>query len=147
MYNIMKAQIGTGRFRLPDIRYKVKRLYSMGDLSEEQLDELLALADEKADPETERPELLALIQTLYGKVTDLETRVASMEENGTDGGNDIEITEYPVWEPWDGLSDNYQNGAVVWHNNKLWQSAYAGQNVWEPGIVDERFWVPYVAEG
>lgn len=146
MYNTMKAQIDTGRFRLPDIRYKVKRLYAMGDLSEEQMDELLALAAENANPETERPALLTMIQTLGDKIASLEERLAAMTGDSEKSDNDIGITEYPVWKPWDGLSSDYQYGAVVWHGSKLWQSEYAGQNVWEPGTVDERFWKLYTPE-
>lgn len=145
MYNTMKMQIERGKFRLPDIQYKIKRLYAMGDLSEEQLDGLLTLAAGKADPDTERPELLALIQALSGKITALEQRVKDLEGEvpGSETGED---TRFPAWEPWDGLSSNYQCGAIVEHNGHLWQSAYSGQNVWEPGVVDERFWGKYVPE-
>lgn len=57
-------------------------------------------------------------------------------------GNGTGEGEIKPWEPWDGLSDKYQPGAIVSHGGKVWESTYDGQNVWEPGAVgiDERFW-------
>lgn len=49
----------------------------------------------------------------------------------------------PEWEPWDGISTDYQTGAVVAHSGKYWQNVLSGmQNTWEPGGVgiDERYW-------
>lgn len=49
----------------------------------------------------------------------------------------------PEWEPWDGVSTDYQYGAAVTHNGKYWQNVLKGmQNTWEPGSagVDERYW-------
>ena len=60
---------------------------------------------------------------------------------GSGGG---EEPEYPEWKPWDGISKDYQKGAIVSHNGELWESVYDGQNVWQPGAPGtENMWVKY----
>lgn len=48
---------------------------------------------------------------------------------------------YPQWTMPTGAHDAYNNGDVVYHNNKLWQSKVDG-NVWEPGS-NPTLWVEY----
>ena len=147
MYNSLKAQITFGTFNVLDMQRRTQKIYAMGGLTEEQLDELYSLIAQKANPETERPETLKLIQTLFEQLGLLADRVKALESGNSEGGTDEGDTEeYPDWEPWNGLSNQYQPGAIVNHNDQLWQSVYNGQNVWEPGVVDERFWIHYTPE-
>lgn len=147
MYNSLKTQIVYSAFNVLNMQRRVKKLYALGEMDEDQLDELFALIAEKANPDNERPELLSLIQTLSAKVGELSLRVKALEVGAGEGGaEEEEPGEYPDWQPWDGLSDQYQPGAIVAHIGQLWQSAYNGQNVWEPGVVDERFWIHYTPE-
>ena len=44
MYEIIKNVISAGGYKLAEIQHKVKKLYILGDLTEEQADELLAMA-------------------------------------------------------------------------------------------------------
>ena len=138
MYNVLKTVISAGGYKLADIQYKIKKLYTMGDLTEAELDELMALAMAGVTTDAERPEVLQMIQTLAGRLDALEAAVASLT-----GSSGETTTDYPAWQPWDGISSDYQPGAIVSHGSKVWQSAYDGQNVWEPGTVDDRFWVEY----
>lgn len=143
MKNVMKNVIAAGGYKLADIQYKIKKLYAMGDLSETEMDELIALASGGVSTDAERPETLAMIHTLADKITALENRVKALEGGNPDGG---EQAEHTVWKPWDGISTDYQNGAIVSHNGELWESTYKGQNVWEPGTVGtETMWVKYDA--
>lgn len=135
MFNVMKGVISAGGYKLAEICYKVKKLYLLGDITELEMDQLLRLASAGVSAEAERPEVLALIRTLAEAVEALNARVKALE-GGEDGPNE----ENSPWKPWDGISKDYQPGAVVSHNGKLWESVFGGQNVWEPGAVDETFW-------
>lgn len=146
MYDIIKLTIQSGEFKLSELQHRVKKLYAMGELSDTQLDELFALLAEKANPEMERPELLDMVRSLSARVSQLDARLKILESGDTTGGDVVDAEEYLTWEPWDGLSDQYQYGAIVDHNGQLWQSTFLGQNVWEPGTVDDRFWVKYTPE-
>lgn len=145
MFNLMKNTIESGSFKFLDLQQRIAKLYAMGNISETELDELLAMAAEKATPDAERPELLQLILSLFAKVEALTARVKLLE-NGNAADPDAGSENYPAWEPWDGLSDQYQPGAIVSHKEQLWQSTFQGQNVWEPGTVGSHFWTQYTPE-
>lgn len=150
MYDLILSTINSGNYGFLELKEKIARLYAMGSITDSQLEELLNLAVEKANPDTERPELLSLIKNLYAKVTaltacveDLSARLKKLENGGVTDYKEENSCEYPAWELWDGLSDQYQPGAIVSHKGALWKSTFNGQNVWEPGVVDDRFWVRY----
>lgn len=137
MYEAIKSVIVAGGYKLAEIQRKIKKLYILGDFSDDQMDELLSLASGGVSADGERPENLELIRNLSKKVADLESRVAALE-----GVEDSEV-EYPVWKAWDGISKDYQQGTVVSHNGQLWESVFAGQNVWEPGAAGtDTMWIP-----
>lgn len=141
MYKVLKSVISAGGFKLADIQYKVKKLYATGDLSEEQLDELLTMASMGVSTAAERPEVMEMLRSLDERIKALE---AKLEGNN---GNAEVPAEHEAWKPWDGMGDKYQKGAVVTHKDQLWESIYDGQNVWEPGAAGtESLWVIYEQE-
>lgn len=151
IYDLIKSVLSAGGYKLADIQHKIKKFYLMGDLDESQTDELMALASFGVSTDAERPATLELIKTLAEEVKALTERVNALETGANttpDDSGDVEETPtYPEWKPWNGISQDYQNGAIVLHNGELWQSIFAGQNVWEPGTVGtENLWVKYIAE-
>lgn len=139
MYNVLKSVISAGGFKLAEMQHKVKKLYATGDLTEEQLDELLAMTVNGISPDKERPEVMEMLRSLASRVEALEKK----HGESTDPGEE-ESEGYEPWQPWDGIGDKYQPGAIVTHGNKLWKSVYNGQNVWEPGTPGtESLWVAY----
>lgn len=131
MFEVIKSVIDAGGYKLTALQDKIKRFYLRGDLTEAEMDELLVMAGEGATADGERPEMLTLIQRLSADVASLRERVDALEGKTKE---DTEASEYPAWEPWDGISNNYQYGAVVSHNGHLWESTHNGHNVWEPGV-------------
>jgi len=139
MYDVLKSVISVGDYKLAEIQRKAKKLFVLGDLNEDQLDDLLVMASSSVSAEAERPETLELIHALAEKVHVLETLVKKSA-----GENSDEQTGYPAWKPWDGISKDYPQGAVVSHNGELWESVFNGQNVWEPGAPGtESLWAQY----
>ena len=151
MYEVMKNAISHGGYKLLEVQQRIKRLYALGDLTEEQMDELLQLAASGASADAERPGAVEMIMSLAEMVAALEARVEALEganDNGSsDDSGEEEQPKYEAWKPWDGISSDYQCGAIVSHNDKLWISVYKGQNVWEPGVVGtENLWHLYTAD-
>lgn len=145
IYNTVWQSIQAGGYKLTEMIERINLLLGGGYLSAEEYNGLIAEANAHADPESERPEIQTMLNSLAVRVTSLEGRVDALEAGGEDPG--VEPGTYPDWEPWDGMSDNYQYGAIVSHNGKLWQNVLQGmQNTWEPGAVDERYWVEYTEE-
>lgn len=136
MYTIFKNRIESGNYQLFDIQSRIKKLYSLGDLNDEQMDELLQLSQRNATANAERPAILEILRRL-------EERVAALEGSSQDGSDST--ATYEQWMPWDGISDKYQYGAIVYHIGKLWISIFNGKNVWEPGVPGtELMWAEYV---
>lgn len=150
MYEVMKNAITHGGYKLLEVQQRIKRLYALGDLTEEQMDELMQLAADGASADAERPSDTEMIMSLAEMVAALEARLEALEgSNDNSGGDDPgeeEKPEYPAWKPWDGISNDYQYGAIVSHNEQLWISVFNGHNVWEPGLVGENLWKPYSPE-
>ena len=138
MYEVLKTLISAGGYKLNEIQHKIKKLYILGDLSEEQMDELLSMTVNGISPEMERPAVMEMLLSLASRVEALEKK-----EPAPDPGEDDPV-EHEAWKPWDGISNKYQYGEIVSHNGKLWLSNYKGQNVWEPGAPGtESLWVAY----
>lgn len=149
MVNLIKNVIKAGGYKLSDIQHKVKKLYLMGDITEEEMNSLLSMALSGISADAERPEVLDMLKTLSDRMDGFAARLAALEG----GGGETPVApdapaEYEAWAPWDGISDKYQQGAVVTHVGKVWESVFAGQNVWEPGAAGTAaLWAEYTDRG
>lgn len=147
MANILRSVINNGGMPLTQVSERIETMYVSGRINAEERNELTGLMHEKARPENEAGDYKALCRALAEKYNELEKRVSALEQaDNVSGGEEEEgdaDQNHPEWEPWDGVSDKYQTGAIVMHNGTVWESVFAGQNVWEPGApgIDERYWV------
>lgn len=148
MKNIILTAIRAGGYKLDAMHRTIAKMYALGSITAEDMDELIILASQNAQAESERPGMIELIAKLSDRMEALEKRVHKLE-GGEDEttGDEGSTGEYPAWEPWDGISNKYQPGAVVSHNGFVWESVHTGQNVWEPGVMGtESMWVVYEPE-
>lgn len=141
MYDVIRSAIAAGGYKLADMQHKIKKMYILGDLTEAEMEQLLEMASGGVSTDAERPEVMEMIHTLDEKIAALDTRVKDLE--GQPDEPDVPEGEYPAWKPWDGISNDYQPGAIVRHKGKVWISTFNGQNVWEPGTVGEQFWTEH----
>ena len=146
MYEIIKNIIRSGNFRVNDITTKMDTFWAAGKLTDEEYQELNTMITEYLNPATEAPqdyELLARqIAELKDTLSDVIDRITVLEGGEPEPEEPTGII-IPEWEPWNGISTDYQYGAAVTHNGKYWQNVLEGmQNTWEPGSagVDERYW-------
>ena len=130
MYTIVKQAIRTGNYDLTRMTGKIETLWAADRLTDGEREELRELALAYLDPVRSRPDTLVMLEALAARVTALEQLHAPADPG-----------EYPEWVKWDGLSTDYQPGAIVRHEGKLWQSVCQGQNTWEPGLLGtETLW-------
>ena len=134
MYKNVKNVIVSGKFKLSDMTNKIDILWLQGDLTDDQRTELNTLMKEHLNPETEMPEALQMCRALKEEVESLKERVTKLENGGVAPEPPAGI-EVPAWEPWDGISNKYQYGAVVTIDQKYYISTYQGQNTWMPGSM------------
>lgn len=145
MYTILRSIIISGKDSVSMLTHKVDMAWAEGRITDDQKTELDKLIFEYKNPETESPELAALYKRLEAQVAILEEKQADHERRITTlEGGEIPVeppTIVPAWEPWDGITDQYQYGAAVTHGEKYWLDVLKDmQNTWEPGTVDERYW-------
>ena len=134
IYVILKNVIESGEYRLSDMTTRIDTVWAEGKLTDAQRTELHALTQSRLTPDWEAPSLAAQVAALTARMADMKARLTALEGGG-------EAEEWPAWEPWDGVSDRYKQGAQVTHNGYHWRSIFAGQNVWEPGAAGtETLW-------
>lgn len=155
MYDVIKNVIESGRYELTDMLKKIDTIWIQGDITEEQKNELVIMAQTNADPahsnaplQKQIEELAKQQSTLRSEVAILSATVQKIKETVESGGTVVPEPEpqpqeeYPAWEPYNGIPPvKYQVGSKVSHNGKKWESMVAN-NVWEPGAfgVDESIW-------
>lgn len=155
MYEIFKNVINSKEYSLENILKKIDTKWVQSELTDEQRDELIALAQANADPENSNAPLQKQIEEISKKqialeetVEKLSATVQKIKETVESGGTVVpepEPTpqeEYPAWEPYNGIPPvKYQTGSKCTNNGKKWESM-VDNNVWEPGAfcVDENIW-------
>lgn len=137
MYDIIKNVILSGRYELSDMIKKIDTIWLQGDIQEEERTDLVALAQEKADPGKSYAPLQNQINTIFENLEEMAKRLSKLE-----GAEEPEPEEYPAWVAWDGIGPNpWQNGSKCTHNGQKWISQ-VDNNIWEPGAegVHETIW-------
>lgn len=156
---VFEAVIRGGDYKLSDIQEKIEKSYIGNKLTEHDRDDLLRQASAGINIAGERPSEDERFATLLQYIRALEERVKTLEESvfkpeveepsepgETPEEPDVPVVTYEKWQPWDGINNKYQPGAIVDHKDKLWESIHPGQNVWEPGAPGtERVWREYVS--
>lgn len=80
MKEFIMSIIRTGDYVLGDIEVKIKKLYVLGDLTSDEMDELLTFAAENVDNSAQ--------VDLFEKIVDLEHRLVALE-----------TADYAIWKP------------------------------------------------
>ena len=146
--SILENVIKSGKFDLARATELIETGYAEGAYTAEERAALLALRDQHLTAENQRPEVLEamarLAAAMTGRLTALEARVAALESGGAgEAGGDTPAETIPAWHAWTGIpGSGYQKGERVTHHGKIWESAFDGENVWEPDTFGaESLWV------
>ena len=118
MYEIIKQVIESGRYELNDMLKKIDTIWIQGNITEEQKNELVELAQSKANPENSYTPLQEQITEAFNKIDDLQkstnTNIQEIAALKTAienlGGSVVEPEpepeeEYPEWYKWNGIGD------------------------------------------
>ena len=145
--------------RLNGSTYGAVQRYMPGD----ERAALIASMTDHINPATEAPELARQISMVAEQVAEMKDQIAALiadvatlkNPEGSEEGGGEETESDPLtgkitdWEPWDGISDRYQRGAIVRENGEYYVNVLSGmQNTWQPGTagVDDRYWIKLTAE-
>lgn len=79
MKEFIEQVIAKGDYKLDELELKIKKLYVLGDLTESEMDELLALAADSVDNSAQ--------VDMFAMIVDLQHRVEALE-----------TADFPVWK-------------------------------------------------
>ena len=138
VYEIIKKVIESKNYELSDILLKIEKRCFENQLTEEQRDELITMANENADPSKSDASLKNQVAALFDIVTELALEIKRLKEEKQDTNPEEETEEeitYPAWYRHDGIGPKpWQEGVVCTHNGRYWLS-HVPDNVWEPGAL------------
>ena len=128
MYKTAKSVIESKNYDLKDIVGKIDKRCLEGSITEEQRDELIAMARENAKPENSYAPWQEQIDKLASEVKVLKAEVDALK-NGGIAGEPAE--EYPEYVQPTGGHDAYKVGDKVTFNDKKYECLVDGC-VWSP---------------
>lgn len=157
MIEILRRQIEKGGYKLSEMTRKLSVLYTQGQIEEELYNQMLKMASENANPDSEMGNILTILKIINSDIEQLKNKVYEIEKNllkqhddtNPEDQKEPEVeqgSEYPEWQPWNGIpGSGYKKGSKVTHNGKKYESKFVGVNVWEPGLLGtETLWVEVV---
>lgn len=142
MYTIFKNVINNSKFELTDITNKIDTLWVQGKLTDDQRNELIGLAQKKANPENSYSSLQFQINELAKMVKELVKKVDALSSTETETEE-----EYPEYVQPTGAHDAYAtNDRITYDGKKYVCVAPEGVSVvWNPDVYPA-YWEEVTAE-
>lgn len=145
MYKVIKSVIESKRYELAEMLTKIDTFWVQGSITEEERNELVALARKNALPENSYAGLQERMDAMYKELNALKERIIALESEGAEEQPvepEEEIPdEYPEYVAPTGAHDAYYAGAKVTYNGvKYICIAPEGVAVvWNPDVMPS-FW-------
>lgn len=147
MKEYLKREIERGE-KLTAMQDRISKAAASGMITMEEKVELDGILLSRANHNDNAPSVRDMVFALAKRVEALEAKHAvAPDPEQPETPEEDNVVKYDEWKPWDGISNKYQYGAVVYHpgTDKLWESIFSGQNTWEPGTLGtERLWREYI---
>lgn len=155
MKTIIENVILSGNYKLETMLDKIKICWIEGDLTDEEKDGLIALAQTHARPENSYAPVQEQIDAIFDRLAEIDATIQAnaqgmsalkdaLEQLGgtVTPGEPQPADEWPEWKAWDGIGKiPWQLGSQCTHNGVRYISKVA-DNIWEPGAygVDDTVW-------
>lgn len=119
MLQAFQAIISAGGYDLADIIQRIKTMYAMGDLTEDEMKQLLDFAAANADQDAMLPDMLERVGALETRLAAVEERVGKLEAGGVEPGEPEEpVNEWPEWVRPTSKDTQYNKGDKVMFNGQ-----------------------------
>ena len=110
MFELIKQVIESKDYKLEDMLYKINKMYLESYLTDQEKEELDNLARTNANPINSYAPLQEQIDNMYIKISNLENRIAILENSEpTEPGED----EYPEFVQPTGAHNCYNKGSKI----------------------------------
>ena len=119
MFETFQTIINAGGYDLADLTERIKTMYAMGELTEEEMKQLLDSAAANANQDAMLPDMSERVGALETRIAAVEERVGKLEAGGVEPGEPEEpADEWPEWVRPTSKDTQYNKGDKVTFNGK-----------------------------
>lgn len=119
MFDTIQTIINGGDYDLADLSERIKTLYALGELSNEEMEQLLEQAQDNANQDSMLPDMSERVGALETRIAAVEERVGKLEAGGV-GPVESEgpVDEWPEWVRPTSKDTQYRKGDKVTFNGR-----------------------------
>jgi len=119
MFQAFQTIINAGGYNLTDLTERIKTLYAMGELTEDEMKQLLDSAAANANQDAMLPDVSERVGALETRIAAVEERVGKLEAGGVEPGEQEESAdEWPEWVRPTSKDTQYRKGDKVTFNGR-----------------------------
>ena len=119
MFETVQTIINVGGYDLTDLTQRIKTLYAMGELTEDEMKQLLDSAAANANQDAMLPDMSERVGALETRIAAVEERVGKLEAGGVEPGEPEEpVDEWPEWVRPTSKDTQYNKGDKVTFNGR-----------------------------
>lgn len=119
MFETIQTIINGGDYDLADLTQRIKTLYALGEMSDEETTQLLDSAAANANQDVMLPDMSERVGALETRIAAVEGRVGKLEASGVELGEPNEpADERPEWVRPTSKDTQYRKGDKVTFNGR-----------------------------
>lgn len=119
MFATFQTIINAGGYDLTDLTERIKTMYAMGELTEDEMKQLLDSAAANADQDILLPDVSERVGALETRIAAVEERVGKLETGDVKPGEPEEpVDEWPEWVRPTSKDTQYHKGDKVTFNGR-----------------------------
>lgn len=133
MLETFQTIINAGGYDLADLTERIKTIYAMGELTEDEMEQLIEQAQTNAKPDDSYAPLADRVKNIETWQREVEERLSKLETgSSTDPGEpEKPVDEWPEYKQPTGAHDAYHVGDKITYNGKHYTCLMDGC-VWTP---------------
>lgn len=133
MFETFQTIINTGGYDLTDLTQRIKTMYATGELTEEEMRQLIKQAQDNANPNDSYAPLADRVKAIEEWETIVEERLSKLESGSSTDPSELEepADEWPEYVQPTGAHDAYHVGDKITYNGKHYTCVLDGC-VWTP---------------
>lgn len=119
MFETIQTIINAGGYDLADLTERIKTLYALGELSNDEMTQLLDSAAANASQDAMLPDVSERVGALETRMAAVEERVGKLEAGGVEPGEPEQpVDEWPQWVRPTSKDTQYHKGDRVTFNGR-----------------------------
>ena len=119
MFETFQTIINAGGYDLADLTERIKTMYAMGELTEDEMTQLLDSAAANANQDAMLPDMSERVGALETRIAAVEDRVGKLEAGGVEPGEpEKPADEWPEWVRPTSKDTQYRKGDKVTFNGR-----------------------------